>query len=49
MVTERDILYQLIADGRSPFKTTLKEITSSPVITVEETTTVENAIRRVRS
>jgi len=36
IVTEIDILYRVIAVGRVPSKTTLKEIMSSPLITVEE-------------
>jgi signal-transduction protein with cAMP-binding, CBS, and nucleotidyltransferase domain len=36
IVTERDILYRVVSESRSPFKTTLKEITSSPLVTVEK-------------
>ena len=48
IVTERDILYRVIAESRGPFKTTLKEIMSSPLITVEEATTVKDAIALTR-
>ncbi len=30
IVTERDVLYRLVAEDRSPFKTVLKDIMSSP-------------------
>ena len=29
IVTERDIVYRVVAENKSPFKTTLKEIMSS--------------------
>ena len=44
LVTERDILYRVVAESRSPFKTTLKEIMSSPLVTVDEATLVKDAI-----
>ena len=49
IVTERDILYRLVAENKSPFKTSLKEIMSSPIITIDEDTTVANAISLMRS
>ena len=48
IVTEIDILYRVIAEGRVPSKTILKEIMSSPLITVEEKTTVKDAIAIMR-
>lgn len=48
IVTERDILYRMIAEIRFPFNTTLKEIMSSPLITVDEATTVKDAIALMR-
>lgn len=55
IVTERDILYRVVAEHRSPFKTTLKEIMSSPLVTIDGSALVkaavvlmrENAIRRI--
>jgi signal-transduction protein with cAMP-binding, CBS, and nucleotidyltransferase domain len=44
IVTERDILYRVVAESRGPFKTTLKEIMSSPLVTVDEATPVGDAI-----
>jgi len=49
IVTERDILYRVVAENQSPFKTTLKEIMSSPLITIDEESTVANAISLMRS
>jgi signal-transduction protein with cAMP-binding, CBS, and nucleotidyltransferase domain len=48
IVTERDILYRVVAESRGPFKTTLKEIMSSPLITVDEATLVKDAIALMR-
>lgn len=49
IVTERDILYRVVAENQSPFKTTLKEIMSSPLITIDEESTIANAISLMRS
>ena len=48
IVTEKDILYRVIAESRLPFKTTLMEIMSSPLITVDEATSVKDAIAVMR-
>src|SRR5215218_3413314 len=48
IVTERDILYRVVAESRGPFKTTLKEIMSSPLKTVDEATSVKDAIALMR-
>lgn len=55
IVTERDILYRVVAENRDAFKTALKEIMSFPLVTIDETALVkeavaimrENAIRRI--
>lgn len=55
IVTERDILYKVVAEHRGPFKTALKEVMSSPLITIDGSASVkdavvlmrENAIRRI--
>lgn len=49
IVTERDILYRVVAESRGPFKTTLKEIMSSPLVTVDEAISVKDAITLMRS
>lgn len=34
IVTERDIIFRVVAQNRDPFKDTLKDIMSSPIVTV---------------
>jgi signal-transduction protein with cAMP-binding, CBS, and nucleotidyltransferase domain len=48
IITERDILYRLVAEHRSPFKTVLKEIMSTPLIVIEESALVKDAIALMR-
>ncbi|WP_187147450.1 CBS domain-containing protein [Candidatus Nitrososphaera gargensis] len=48
IITERDILYRLVAEHRSPFKTVLKDVMSSPLIVVDESATVKDAIVLMR-
>lgn len=48
IVTERDILYRVIAGSLGPFKTTLKDIMSSPLVTISESATVRDAIFLMR-
>jgi signal-transduction protein with cAMP-binding, CBS, and nucleotidyltransferase domain len=48
IVTERDIIYRVVAESRGPFKTTLREIMSAPLITVDEQTAVKDAIAVMR-
>lgn len=48
IVTERDILYRLVAEHRSPFKTVLKDVMSSPLIVVDESVHVKDAIVLMR-
>ena len=48
IVTERDILYRVVAENKSPYKTTLKEVMSSPVITIDEQATVRDTITLMR-
>ena len=49
IVTERDILYRVIADRRDPMKVTLGEIMSSPIIAVDENLLLKDAILLMRS
>lgn len=48
IVTERDILYRVIAEHRGPFKTTLKEIMSSPLVTIDGSELVKDAVVLMR-
>ena len=43
IVTERDILYRVVAENKGPFKVTLKDIMSSPLITIAEEESVKDA------
>jgi CBS domain-containing protein len=49
IVTERDILYRLVAENKDPFKITLKNVMSSPLITIAEEESVKDAILLMRS
>jgi signal-transduction protein with cAMP-binding, CBS, and nucleotidyltransferase domain len=48
IVTERDILYRVIAENKSPYKTIVKEVMSSPVISIDEGATVRDTITLMR-
>ena len=48
IVTERDILYRVVADHRSPYKTTLKEVMTSPLVTVDSSALIRDAIQLMR-
>lgn len=44
IVTEKDILYDIVAKGLDPTKATLKEITKSPLITIKKNVPVRKAL-----
>lgn len=48
IVTERDILYRVVAENKSPYKTTVKEVMSAPVISIDEQATIEDTIKLMR-
>jgi signal-transduction protein with cAMP-binding, CBS, and nucleotidyltransferase domain len=48
IVTERDVLYRVVADNKGPFKVTLKEVMSSPLVTIADGATVRDAITVMR-
>jgi signal-transduction protein with cAMP-binding, CBS, and nucleotidyltransferase domain len=48
IVTERDILYRVVAEHRSPFKAVLKDVMSSPLVTVDESAPIKDAIVLMR-
>ncbi|MEW6604721.1 MAG: CBS domain-containing protein [Thermoproteota archaeon] len=48
IVTERDILYRVVAEHRSPFKAVLKDVMSSPLVTIDESAPVKDAIILMR-
>ncbi len=49
MVTERDILYRVVADGRDPNKVRLKDIMSTPLITISPRLSLSQAITLMAS
>ena len=44
MVTEKDILQDIVAKGLDPSSTTLKEIAKNPIITIQKTAPVKEAL-----
>jgi signal-transduction protein with cAMP-binding, CBS, and nucleotidyltransferase domain len=48
IVTERDILYRVVAEHRGPFKTVLKDVMSSPLVTIDDSAPVKDAIVLMR-
>ncbi len=48
ILTERDMLYRVLAKNKGPFKVTLKKIMSSPLITIAEEESVKNAVLLMR-
>lgn len=48
IVTERDILYRVIGGNKGPYKTILKEVMSSPVVTIEKGSSVNEAMSIMR-
>lgn len=43
IVTETDIVYRLVAEGKDPVQVTVESIMSFPIYTIEEISTVEEA------
>lgn len=48
IVTEKDILYRVVAENRGPFKTVLSRIMSSPLITIKGEAPLKDAIEVMR-
>jgi CBS domain-containing protein len=44
IITERDIIFRIVAQNRGPFKVMLKDIMSSPLITIDADKSVEEAM-----
>ena len=49
IVTERDILYRIIGGNKGPYKTVLKEVMRSPVVTIDKGASVNEAMSLMRS
>src|SRR5215207_3144335 len=44
IITERDMLYRVVAENRASSKTRLKSLISSPLITIDEKSSLKDAI-----
>jgi signal-transduction protein with cAMP-binding, CBS, and nucleotidyltransferase domain len=44
IITERDIIFRVVAQNRGPFKVTLKDIMSAPLVTIDAGKSVEEAM-----
>jgi CBS domain-containing protein/DNA-directed RNA polymerase subunit RPC12/RpoP len=49
IVTEKDIVYHVLAECKGPFKIRLKDVMSSPLITVLEKGSIKDAVQLMRS
>src|SRR5919106_2418831 len=44
IITERDIIFRVVAQNRGPFKVRLRDIMSAPIITIDEDKSIEEAL-----
>jgi len=49
IVTERDMLYRVLAENLGPYKVTLEKIMSRPLITIDHQSSVADAVSLMRS
>jgi len=49
IVTERDIIFRLVAQNRGPFKVTLKDIMSSPIVTIHSEKSAKEALAIIKN
>lgn len=49
IITEKDILYRVVAENRAPSKTRLRKLISSPLITIDENSSLKDAISLMMS
>lgn len=48
IITERDIVYKILAKGEDPYKAEVKDIMSQPLRVVKPDTTIEDAAKAMR-
>lgn len=48
IVTERDIIFRVVAQNRGPFKVTLKDIMSSPIVTIQSDKSPKEALSIIK-
>jgi len=44
IITERDIIFRVVAQHKGPFKVTIRDIMSSPIISIDSEATVADAL-----
>jgi CBS domain-containing protein len=44
LITERDVIYRVVAQNKGPFKVTLKHIMSTPLITIDSDKLINDAL-----
>jgi CBS domain-containing protein len=44
IITERDIIFRVVAQNKGPFKVTLKDVMSSPIITIDSGKSIKEAL-----
>ena len=44
IITERDIIFRVVAQNRGPFKVKLRDIMSTPIITIDADKSIEEAL-----
>lgn len=49
ILTERDFLYRVMAENRGPYKVTIGQVMSSPLVTIGENASVRDAIAMMQS
>jgi CBS domain-containing protein len=47
MVTDRDLMFHFVAEGRDPARTSVETIMAAPVVTVAEDLPIEDALARM--
>jgi len=47
MLTDRDVVVRCLAAGRDPVTTTIVEVMTAPVVAVQETTPIEDALSKM--
>jgi CBS domain-containing protein len=48
IITERDIIFRVVAQNKGPFKVTLKDIMSSPIITIDSSKSIKEALAMLK-
>jgi CBS domain-containing protein len=48
IITKRDIIFRVVAQNKGPFKVTLKDIMSSPIITIDSGKSIKEALAMLK-